>query len=249
MKVDKKSLSCASLALCALLVGCQDEEATNNKFTGNMVLAISWQPGFCETRPRLRECRSQTKNRYDAVNFSLHGLWPQPGSAVYCGVAEDQIRLDKSRRWKRLEGLGLSETVKEQLWKIMPGARSYLHRHEWVKHGTCYSAKPETYYVDSLRLMDQINASSVQDLFERSVGKPLSNGAIRSAFDRAFGEGVGQRVRVACKRDGSRTIITELTLGLSGEITDKPDIKSLALASPKTKRGCPSGIVDPVGFQ
>jgi ribonuclease T2 len=35
------------------------------------VLAVSWQPAFCETRPRLPECRSQTADRFDASNFRI----------------------------------------------------------------------------------------------------------------------------------------------------------------------------------
>ena len=54
---------------------------------------------------------------------------------------------------------------------------------------------------------------------------------------------------MACKRDGTRTIITEITLGLKGLINVDPDVGKLALASPKTKPGCPSGIVDMVGLQ
>ena len=37
-------------------------------------LAISWQPAFCETLPRRRECREQTHDRFDASHFFLHGL-------------------------------------------------------------------------------------------------------------------------------------------------------------------------------
>ncbi len=249
MFVDHKSFALVS---ALLLAGCTEPSQTGESdafFSGNMVLAISWQSAFCETRPRLPECRTQNAARYDADHFSLHGLWPQPRSKAYCGVDDKTQNLDRRRKWKQLSGLGLSDALKEKLWKIMPGARSYLHRHEWIKHGTCYSKSPETYYAHSISLMDTINASSVRDLFANNRGKSLSGGAIRNAFDEAFGDGVGARVRIACKRDGRREIITEITLGLAGAITDRPDITALSLAAPKTKAGCPSGIVDPVGFQ
>ena len=76
MTVDRKKLI-ALLALCGVLLlsACLYEEAEPWKFDGDMVLAVSWQPGFCETRPRLPECRSQKKSRYDATHFALHGLW------------------------------------------------------------------------------------------------------------------------------------------------------------------------------
>jgi len=42
------------------------------------LLALTWQPSFCENKPNRKECRTQTTNRYDAKHWSLHGLWPQP---------------------------------------------------------------------------------------------------------------------------------------------------------------------------
>ena len=244
-------------AMLAWLTACQQQPdgadqssgQSPDKFSGDMVLALSWQPGFCETRPRVRECRSQTADRFDASHFSLHGLWPQPGSAVYCGVDSQTQSNDKSRRWEKLGNLGLSANLQSNLEQVMPGTQSFLQRHEWIKHGTCYSKSPETYFADSIALMKLVNASGVQDLFARSTGQTLDGDTIRAAFDRAFGKGVGKRVRISCSRDGNRMVITELTLGLSGKITDKPDIAALALASPPTRPGCPAGVVDAVGLQ
>ncbi|MEP1205787.1 MAG: hypothetical protein ABJM29_12290 [Rhizobiaceae bacterium] len=212
-------------------------------------MAISWQPGFCETRPRLPECRSQKESRFDATHFALHGLWPQPRSQSYCGVSESEKQKDISRQWSRLRGLGLSEDLQKRLLEIMPGARSFLHRHEWIKHGTCYGDDPGVYYEDSLALMRQINASKLQDLFASSIGKRLTGRQIRRVVDAEFGSGAGKRVRIACKRDGRRTIITELTIGLSGRISEDSDLPDLILAARPTRPGCPEGIVDAVGLQ
>ena len=139
--------------------------------------------------------------------------------------------------------------MRKALWRIMPGSRSFLHRHEWIKHGTCYSRTPERYYRDSVKLMQAINASPVRDLFARNIGRRLTNRQIRDAFDEAFGHGAGRRVRVSCKRDGRRELIVEITLGLAGDIGDEVDIGRLIAASPPTGSGCPAGIVDPAGFQ
>ena len=242
------------LIFCIFVAGCNDTSSNSNeealgKFSGNMVLAISWQPAFCETRPRVRECRQQKPGDFETSHFSLHGLWPQPGSAIYCGVSDSERQKDKSRKWKKLSGLGLSDRLKNALWKVMPGTRSYLHRHEWVKHGTCYSKSPEVYYADSVQLIDAINNSKIQSLFAQSVGKKLSGRIIREAFDQEFGKGAGDRVRVACRKDGRRTLITELTVGFSGQITPSSSISDLILSAPKTKPGCPSGEIDRVGLQ
>ena len=235
------------VALAAGLVSACQSESNQTPYNGPMVLAISWQPAFCERAQRRPECKRVEPDRYDNTNFALHGLWPQPGSNIYCGVSDSERNADKKRRWKQLAGLGLSDGLKKKLWELMPGTRSYLHRHEWVKHGTCYSNSPETYYVDSIKLLEEVNASQVQRLFSKSIGKRLSGPQIRNAFEQSFGKGAGDRVRIACKRDGNRTLITELTIGLNGSA--QTNMSELIAASRKTKKGCPGCVVDLVGFQ
>ncbi|MDD9910128.1 MAG: ribonuclease [Ahrensia sp.] len=236
-------------ALFLLAISHQTQAKSPQTHTGAMVLAISWQPAFCERAKRRPECRSQRKGRFDTHHFSLHGLWPQPASRSYCGVSESVVETDKRRRWRDLPALGLSREMQRALWQMMPGAQSFLHRHEWIKHGTCYSDSPERYFHDSVALLEAINASSVRDLFADNIGRRLTNAQIRNAFDEAFGRGAGLRVRVSCRRDGRREIIDEITIGLSGVIGDEPSMTRLIAASRPTKRGCPAGIVDPVGYQ
>lgn len=154
-----------------------------------MVLAISCQPAFCEREKRRPGCSSQKNGRYDTSHFLLHGLWPQPGGRLYCNVDGRLIATDKKRRWRDLSALSLSQEMRKALWRIMPGSQSFLHRHEWIKHGTCYSAQPERYYRDSVRLMEAINASAVRDLIAGNIGRRLTNRQIRDVFDKVFGRG------------------------------------------------------------
>ncbi len=214
------------------------------------VLAISWQPAFCETSPRKRECRSQTAARADAGQFSLHGLWPQPSSRQYCDVTPAVREASKSGQWRDIPDLDLSLRTRAALEELMPGSQSYLDRHEWAKHGSCYPvADPETYFRDSLRLVQAINDSGLAELMRDNIGRRLSASEIRAQFDEAFGEGAGERVRVACRDDGNRRLITELTIGLKGDIPGGTPLSKLMLAAPPVGRGCPDGIVDPAGQQ
>ncbi len=211
------------------------------------VLAISWQPAFCETAERRPECTSQTKERFDASHFALHGLWPQ--RVEYCDVSRDQQLTDRDGDWRDLPAPELGKATAAKLREMMPGTQSALDRHEWIKHGTCYGEPAEAYFVDALAMLEAVNASAVRDLFVRSIGKELTQKQVRDAFDIAFGRGAGQRVRLACERDGNRRIITELTIGLTGEITASADYKRLTMAARPTNGGCDSGIVDAVGLQ
>lgn len=234
------------LALGAGLLGYQQMAAGKPSY----VLAVSWQPAFCETRYRLPECRSQTSERYDASHFSLHGLWPQPRSKAYCGVDRSEIRKDKDRRWRELSWDRLDRDLWKRLQRVMPGTRSGLHKHEWVKHGTCYDGTgSDEYFADALRLMDRLNRSDVRDLFASRIGGQLTGDQIRAAFDRSFGAGAGERVRISCKNDQRRRLIVELTIGLTGTISATSEMSDLMAASPPTEPGCPSGIVDATGLQ
>ncbi len=235
-------------ALCLILSGqLAIPAAAKNTFA---ILAVSWQPAFCEQRPDRPECASQTRTRYDASHFSLHGLWPGPRSNVYCNINAKGIETDKKGRWGKLPDLRLNAALRSRLNQVMPGTRSFLHRHEWVKHGSCHeNGSTNGYFEDSLRLMNALNESAVQELFASNIGKTLTSSTIRAAFDESFGKGAGERIRIKCKRDGKRQLIQEITIGLYGEYNQQNSFAKLLLAARPTKPGCVSGIVDPAGFQ
>jgi ribonuclease T2 len=192
------------------------------------------------------ECARQTAGRADTQALSLHGLWPQRD---YCNVPSSLVALDKSGDWDRLPAVDLDPRLARLLAAAMPGTRSFLERHEWIKHGTCFGTDADTYFVTALQLLHAVNTSSVGEVLGAAIGKRLTQSDIRAAFDTAFGPGAGERVRIACERDGNRRLITEITIGLYGDLSTDPDLESLILAARPTQGGCDAGIVDPVGLQ
>ena len=208
------------------------------------VLAASWQPAFCQTHRSKAECRTQTQERFDSAHFSLHGLWPQPRDNIYCGVSREQRADDAAGRWSDLPPLELTDETRADLDVVMPGTQSDLQRHEWTKHGTCYSGTAEEYFIESLQLMNQLNASPVRALFATRIGERVTADELRSAFDQAFGAGAGGRVEMAC----SGGLITELRIHLDGAITDTTRFAQLIAAADPVSRGCTGGQVDPAGF-
>lgn len=206
------------------------------------VLALSWQPAFCESKPDKIECKTQSPARYDARNFTLHGLWPQPRRNVFCGVDKATIALDDNREWDRLPAPQLTAETKTALNTVMPGTQSLLERHEWVKHGTCYG-DAEAYFKDLVRLTTAVNASAVQAFVAANIGKKIQTTDLRAKFDDAFGKGAGERVRVSCSKDG---LISELTIGLKGDISSGASLADLMAASEPTDAGCPAGVIDAV---
>ncbi len=231
-----------------LLIG----EETSRFKDGEYVLAINWQPGFCETRPYLSECVNQTKDRYDTSHFSLHGLWPEPPENVYCRVSPDMIAKDKNHRWSELNELMLGAETRKRLNRVMPGTRSFLHRHEWIKHGTCYNGgSAEAYFQDSLDLMTALNGetSKIRTLFVNNIGRKITSSQIAAAFDHQFGQGAGEKIRISCKQDGHRRLITEITIRLKGDLSRLSMGDALMHSRKAGDIGCREGIVDPVGLQ
>ena len=235
-----------------LLTGCNSSGSqpgtgpitTNPNTSKNYVLAISWQAGFCQTHQEKTECATQTQDRFDATHLTLHGLWPQPRDNTYCGVNDMDKSLDRNNRWNLLLNFPLNDSTRSALSISMPGTASFLDRHEWVKHGTCYSETAEEYFSESLLLLDQINNSSVRNLFADNIGRNLSATAIRARFDEAFGRGAGSKVNVTC----TGRLITELTINLKGDINSNSQIADLIKTAPTARSSCAGGTIDPVGF-
>lgn len=217
------------------------------------VLAISWQPAFCETRPGKTECQSLNAGDLPITEtqFSIHGLWPQPRGNVYCGVPEAAKQLDEAGRWSELPAVQIDADTGEALAVAMPGTASQLERHEWIKHGTCYGAAggSDEYYDDTLLLLEAINQSSVADFMASHVGGRIATAELRALFDDAFGQGAGERVQFHCSGDGGRVLIQELTLSLRGVIGPDTKLGDLLLAADPVAQGCGSGTVDPAGLQ
>ncbi|MBX5046200.1 ribonuclease T2 family protein [Rhizobium lentis] len=245
ISIQLRSLTFAvSMVLAGAAVAQEAEGRTR------FILAASWQPAFCQTNQKKAECASQTGERHDATNFSLHGLWPMRQD--YCGVSDDQKATDKNGKWDTLPAVALSAEMQAALAKAMPGTQSGLERHEWIKHGTCTKMSVEDYFGVSVHLVDALNASAVRDLFAANIGKTVKADAIKAAFDKSFGPGAGDRVKMSCRRAGNVRVISELTIGLSADAgaasAKTAGLGDLIKGAGKTSFGCDEGVVDAAGF-
>ncbi|MFD2237392.1 ribonuclease T2 family protein [Aureimonas populi] len=208
------------------------------------VLAVSWQPAFCETRRRVSECRGGGR---DDGGFTLHGLWPQPRGRQYCGVPARIVAVDEEGDWRNLPQVEISPRVRAELAAAMPGVASSLDRHQWWKHGTCFDGEAEDYFALSVRLLSELNESAVRELFEAAIGSELSAREIRAVFDRAFGRGAGERVLVDCAEIDGRRLVRELRIALAGRPGEA--LAAMIRAGEPAARGCRGGEVDPGGFE
>ena len=220
------------------------------------VLALSWQPAFCETnagRPKA-ECQALNAGLLDVASaqLSIHGLWPQPRNNLFCGVSDAAKALDKAKRWSELPALDLTTETRDALEVAMPGTQSHLHRHEWVKHGTCHGDNgAEGYYLDTLALTDAINDSEIGDFLALHVGAEVEMNELRTLFDQVFGVGAGDAVQFVCQNDGSRFLLQEVRVSLSGVIdhTDPSSFGALMQSATGQPIGCSDALIDPHGLQ
>jgi ribonuclease T2 len=210
------------------------------------VLALSWHNAFCETHRSKKECKAGWKALLGAKHkggdaFTLHGLWPQPRNRVYCGVSREYITADKYGKWNKLPEPELGLCTKSALKEVMPGVTSNLHRHEWIKHGTCYGTDAKTYFQDAIALTNTIRQSKISDFFKRYTGKRVTLTRIRELFDENFGKGTGNRVELRCNRG----MITELWLhlGRGGQ-----SLEAMLKEGRKVHSRCTRGVIDAAGF-
>lgn len=223
-----------------------DESPAGQKY----VLAISWQPAFCETKPNKSECQTQRPDRFDAKHFTLHGLWPQPENNLYCGVSDADKTNDKRNRWDTLPEPALSMETRTQLNEVMPGTASKLHRHEYIKHGTCYRGDADTYFRTALNLMDQINRSPLQQWMASHIGQSVSAKDLKREFEKTFGSGAAAALEIHCVGDvdSRRTLISELQINLKHPLTAASPLAQSLDTSVPARSDCTQGIVDPVGL-
>lgn len=234
-----RAIGCLAVALAATAGGASAEPQ-------GWVLALNWQPAFCERNPDPPECGDPQAGGPGAAGLALHGLWPQPRTLSYCGGARAMRGHDRPAEWHLLPEIVLEPATRAALEELMPGTRSFLDRHEWVKHGSCAGIGQEAYFRESVRLVRAVGDGPVGALLAERVGAPVTLDELRAAFDMAFGPGSGDRVAITCVRDGDRVLIADLRLNLAGPVEGTP-LPALLAAAPKARPGCRAGVIDAPG--
>jgi ribonuclease T2 len=181
------------------------------------------------------------KSKHKDKNFVLHGLWPQPIGKVYCNIDRKYLTMDKYKQWNKLPALMLRPQTRKDLQKIMPGTASSLHKHEWIKHGTCYGLNADAYFNVAISLVEEFYNSDVNKFFQKNIGKRINIKQIRDEFDKSFGKGTGNSVELRCKNG----LITELWLHLGD---GNYDLASKLKNTNISKKSCQRGILDKAGY-
>lgn len=186
------------------------------------ILALSWHNNFCKTHSYKKECKNRNNPAYKS-KFVLHGLWPQPRNNVNCNNTK----------------LTISNSLLNELKIYMPGVASNLHKHEWKKHGSCYSKNADVYFQDSIRLTSEFQAL-FSNFFRQKVGHILTKEAIVREFNKLLFIGAGKKIQLICKNGN----IEEIRLNLQNKISHTSSLRILLKNAKNLFGGCQKGFLN-----
>ncbi|MBV1916723.1 MAG: ribonuclease T [Sphingomonadaceae bacterium] len=125
------------------------------------LLAASWSPEFCRSgrKPKSMQC----SGRHGRFGFVLHGLWPE-------------ARQGPAPQWCSTTPRPSPQLIRKHLCMTpVP----WLLEHEWAKHGSCMTKRPETYFKVSTILWRSLVWPDADRLSRK---KNLTAGDLRDAF-------------------------------------------------------------------
>ncbi|SMF94459.1 ribonuclease T2 [Methylomagnum ishizawai] len=192
------------------------------------VLALSWEPAFCESHGDKPECGIDDRKAFQARNFTLHGLWPnqkdcgqRQGYYAYCGAVKDK----PAGGFCAYPPVELGGPVRAGLGVVMPSvaADSCLERHEWHKHGACGAWTPDAYFALAIRLDHEFNDSGVARFVGDHIGQSVDTAEFFKQVDTALGVGASQKISLGCKKG----LLVDVAINLPAPLDPKSDLKTL----------------------
>ncbi len=206
------------------------------------VLALSSQPGFCQTygyEAGKPECLKLSKSSYQASHLTLHGLWPNQDSCGqhygYCGVKAKANHCDYSP-------LDFSTEVGANLKQLMPSYNygSCLERHEWNKHGSCQILTNDDYFSLAMRLTKEVDKTVFGSFLTDHKGDTVRLGTLRDLLSQALGPKNSGKVYLGCKNG----ILVDIFIVLPALIPFNESLGSLVNKAPDYNYhdSCPNNV-------
>ncbi|MFZ2725448.1 MAG: hypothetical protein WAX77_04275 [Methylococcaceae bacterium] len=211
------------------------------------VLAVSWQPAFCESKSDKPECKINDPKVYQASHFTLHGLWPNKTECAtnygFCGEQKTQ-----PASFCDYPAVSLSKPVEEKLAVVMPSVAvgSCLERHEWYKHGTCQKESADAYYAQAVAFAQQFNDSGISQFMADNIGKQVSLKSFLAVLNNSLGAGASNHAKLGCKNG----MLVDIYLNLPAQLPANAHLKNLLPNAPKAvfDKSCNKGFrIDAIG--
>ena len=214
----------------------------------DFILALSWQPAFCETHRRKPECKIRQRKAYQARNFVLHGLWPNKKG---CGIKYEFCGEVKSQPGDFCDypALNLYTAVRDELDQVMPSAKagSCLQRHEWFKHGACQNQwSMDEYFEQAVDLTRQFNESGIAYFMSRHISEQVSETVFLNKIDSALGKGASKRLQLKCSNGN----LVDVFVNLPKDIRMGEDLSDvISRAKPGYYSNCGNNFhIDAIGI-
>lgn len=195
----------------------------------SFVLALSWQPAFCETKPDKAECAITDPQVYQARHFTLHGLWPNKRTCGiqygFCGDVKAQ-----KQNFCDYPQLSLTPASRAALAEVMPSvtAGSCLERHEWHKHGTCQSGSMDDYFDLAVDLIRQFNDAGMAYFMNRRIGQDVRTADFLERAAAVLGSSARDRIKLTCQQG----MLVEVQLNLNADLSRGGDLEKLIVNAP-----------------
>ncbi|TFW19518.1 ribonuclease T2 family protein [Duganella callida] len=199
------------------------------------VLAITWQPGFCEHTKyngKKPECDAMNGGTLPAKTLSLHGLWPNKKECGtnYGSCQGQQFALSK-------------DTVE----KIAPWMPNFFYErtfgaYEWNKHGKCQSLAPDDYFLKAVSAVRVVNDSEVGSIVLGNVGKNIRVSDFFDRIKQRYGAQVADSITLVCT---GHKYLQEIRVSLATDFSTDRDLpRMMANAKPSGVRalGCADEI-------
>jgi len=213
----------------------------------SFILALNWQPAFCESYGEKPECKVDDPTAYQAGNFTLHGLWPNKRSCGthynFCGRYKQAVS-----PFCDYAPVPMQAATLQALGRVMPSAAhgSCLQRHEWYKHGICQTRRDaDGYFTIAMELLEQFNAGGMAKFMQDNIGGRVTTRTFFDVVDQAFDEGAHRRLQIACR--GGKLV--DVYIQLPGELPNGASLQTLLReAEPNFRNDCGQSFeVDAIG--
>ncbi len=157
----------------------------------SFVLAVTWQPGFCEHHAysgEKPECDAMETEELKINHFTLHGLWP---NREQCGT---------NYGWCAGPELDLEQSTRLAMRPWMPNLiyEEDLASHEWEKHGTCQKLDDDNYFLIARKLVEVIDQSKVGSFIKSKIGLTISTENFFDHIKTQLGQSVAERIMLVC---------------------------------------------------
>lgn len=206
------------------------------------VLALSWQPAFCQTygyEAGKPECLKLKPGSYQASHLVLHGLWPNQDN---CGQNYGFCEAEPQKSHCDYPALNLDTDTAKKLQVVMPSYAygSCLERHEWYKHGTCQILSQSAYFDLASRLTKEADQMPLGIYLHEHLGERVARKQLEDQVRASFGKDATRKVYLGCKNG----LLVDIFVQLPPLIPATESLESLVKKAPDLKRyeGCPTTV-------